>query len=229
LGPAGIACRSSTTRPRKWAARSGKLEPDGEGESHRGLQSSRCPQSCRWSPLQRGKATAPAFRRSRGHRGVRPATVGRAGYRGNRERLFGSKATGQDACGSDIEILVIVCVARLETEDRVLAIAFDINLVHEVYISPRVVSQATLRPPRLGNHAFPAGGARGDSSVRTSSRGGHGAGPKSRQSGTAHTPGASASTSRPRVTISPSRHASRRTPRGARLATASARGRASVR
>lgn len=62
-------------------------------------------------------------------------------------RLFGSKATGQDVPESDIDILVVVQDARVEVEDRILAIAFDVNLVHEVYISPRVVSQAMVEHP----------------------------------------------------------------------------------
>lgn len=62
-------------------------------------------------------------------------------------RLFGSKATGQDVPGSDIDILVVVRDARIEIEDRVIALAFDVNLVHDVYISPRMVSEATLEHP----------------------------------------------------------------------------------
>lgn len=56
-------------------------------------------------------------------------------------RLFGSKATGEDVPGSDIDILVVVQDARVDVEDRVLAIAFDVNLAHDVYISPRVVGR----------------------------------------------------------------------------------------
>ena len=55
------------------------------------------------------------------------------------------------------------------------------------------------------------------------------AGPNRRQSGTAQTPGASGSTSRPRVTTRPRRQASRATPRTARPPSVSASGRASVR
>jgi len=62
-------------------------------------------------------------------------------------RLFGSKATGEDVPGSDIDILVVVQDARVDVEDRVLAIAFDVNLAHDVYISPRVVGRATLEHP----------------------------------------------------------------------------------
>jgi hypothetical protein len=53
--------------------------------------------------------------------------------------------------------------------------------------------------------------------------------PNRRQSGTAHTPGPSSSTSRPRVTTMPRRQASRAMPRPASVPSASASGRASVR
>lgn len=59
-------------------------------------------------------------------------------------RLFGSKATGRDAPDSDIDILVVVAEARPEVEERILAIAFDVNLAHDVFISPSVVGRATL-------------------------------------------------------------------------------------
>lgn len=62
-------------------------------------------------------------------------------------RLFGSKATGQGVPGSDIDILVVVEEARTDVEDRILAIAFDVNLAHDVYISPRVVGRSTLEHP----------------------------------------------------------------------------------
>jgi len=62
-------------------------------------------------------------------------------------RLFGSKATGRDVPGSDIDILVVVRAASVGVEDQVLAIAFDVNLAHDVYISPRVIARATLDDP----------------------------------------------------------------------------------
>jgi predicted nucleotidyltransferase len=62
-------------------------------------------------------------------------------------RLFGSKAVGQDTPDSDIDILVVVHEARTDVEDRVLAIAFDVNLAHDVFISPVVVGRATLDDP----------------------------------------------------------------------------------
>jgi predicted nucleotidyltransferase len=62
-------------------------------------------------------------------------------------KLFGSKATGKDQPDSDIDVLVAVEKDGAEVEDAVLDIAFDTNLKHEVYISPRVIDRATLADP----------------------------------------------------------------------------------
>jgi predicted nucleotidyltransferase len=62
-------------------------------------------------------------------------------------RLFGSKARGDAAPDSDLDVLVVVARDRVSAEDRILDIAFDINLAHDVYISPRVVTQAVVRDP----------------------------------------------------------------------------------
>jgi uncharacterized protein len=62
-------------------------------------------------------------------------------------KLFGSKATGKDQPDSDIDVLVAVEKNGADVEDRVLDIAFDTNLKHDVYISPRVIDCATLADP----------------------------------------------------------------------------------
>ncbi len=62
-------------------------------------------------------------------------------------KLFGSKATGRDEPDSDIDVLVAVERNGVEVEDMVLDIAFETNLKHEVYISPRVIDRATLADP----------------------------------------------------------------------------------
>jgi predicted nucleotidyltransferase len=62
-------------------------------------------------------------------------------------RLFGSKATGRDVPDSDIDILVVVGEASVGVEDQVLAIALDVNLAHDVYISPCVVARTVLEDP----------------------------------------------------------------------------------
>src|SRR2546430_12911067 len=65
-------------------------------------------------------------------------------------KLFGSKATGRDQSDSDIDVLVVVNRNGAKTEDRVLDIAFDVNLKHDVYISPRVIDLSTLSDPVWG-------------------------------------------------------------------------------
>ena len=62
-------------------------------------------------------------------------------------KLFGSKATAKDQPDSDIDVLVVVSRNGAEIEDRVLDIAFQVNLKHEVYISPRVADRSTLSDP----------------------------------------------------------------------------------
>lgn len=62
-------------------------------------------------------------------------------------KLFGSKARGRDAPESDIDVLVVVKEASVKIEDQVLDITFEVNLAHEVYISPRVIARATLDDP----------------------------------------------------------------------------------
>jgi predicted nucleotidyltransferase len=62
-------------------------------------------------------------------------------------KLFGSKARGEGASDSDIDVIVVVEESGSPTEDRVLDVAFEVNVAHGVYISPRVVAKATLEDP----------------------------------------------------------------------------------
>jgi len=62
-------------------------------------------------------------------------------------KLFGSRATGRNQPNSDIDVLVVMKQNGEETEDRVLDIAFDVNLKHEVCISPRVIDRSILSDP----------------------------------------------------------------------------------
>ncbi len=62
-------------------------------------------------------------------------------------KLFGSKARGDDAPDSDLDVLVVLREAGWRAENRILDIAFDVNLAHDIYISPRVVAQAILDHP----------------------------------------------------------------------------------
>ena len=64
-------------------------------------------------------------------------------------RLFGSEARGEATAESDIDVLVIVepDAERVRLEDRIIDIAFDVNLDSGVYVSPRVVTPAILNDP----------------------------------------------------------------------------------
>lgn len=62
-------------------------------------------------------------------------------------KLFGSKARGEDISESDIDILVVVTEITPGLKDQVVDIAFDVNLCHDVYISPRVVPLHVFQDP----------------------------------------------------------------------------------
>jgi predicted nucleotidyltransferase len=62
-------------------------------------------------------------------------------------KLFGSSARGEADPESDLDVLIVVGDRRLESEDAVLDLAFDVNLAHDVYISPRVIERAVFEHP----------------------------------------------------------------------------------
>jgi len=62
-------------------------------------------------------------------------------------RLFGSKAAGRDDPHSDIDVCVVLDGASVKDENGVLDLAFEVNLDHEVYISPRVLDRAMVEDP----------------------------------------------------------------------------------
>lgn len=61
--------------------------------------------------------------------------------------LFGSKLTGKDTPESDIDVLVLVNDTAMELKYQILDIAFEINLNHGVYISPRIIAMSTFDDP----------------------------------------------------------------------------------
>ncbi len=71
-------------------------------------------------------------------------------------RLFGSEARGEATSESDIDVLIVVQPdsARVPLEDRIVDIAFDVNLDFGVYISPRVVTPGILHDPVWGETPF---------------------------------------------------------------------------
>jgi predicted nucleotidyltransferase len=64
-------------------------------------------------------------------------------------RLFGSEARGEAGPESDIDVLVVVRPTdeRKRLAGLIVDIAFDVNLAHGVYISPRVVTTQILNDP----------------------------------------------------------------------------------
>ena len=71
-------------------------------------------------------------------------------------RLFGSVARGDARPDSDIDILVVVQPddERTRLERIALDTAFDVNLQHDVYISPRVLTPSILADPVWGHTPF---------------------------------------------------------------------------
>jgi len=69
-------------------------------------------------------------------------------------KLFGSKATGKDTPGSDIDLFIVVSEKTPEVEDLILNAAFELDLKYDVYISPRIVSQSVLKDPLWKNTPF---------------------------------------------------------------------------
>jgi predicted nucleotidyltransferase len=62
-------------------------------------------------------------------------------------KLFGSHARGEAAPDSDLDGLVLVAEASPAVENAVLDLAFDVNLAHDVYISPRVIGRRIFEDP----------------------------------------------------------------------------------
>ena len=70
--------------------------------------------------------------------------------------LYGSYARGQAHRDSDIDILVVVQPDddRARLERVAVDTAFDVNLQHDVYISPRVLTPGILADPVWGQTPF---------------------------------------------------------------------------
>lgn len=62
-------------------------------------------------------------------------------------KLFGFHARGDAAPDSDLDVLVLVEQASPALENEILDLAFDVNLAHDVYISPRVIDRHIFEDP----------------------------------------------------------------------------------
>ena len=61
--------------------------------------------------------------------------------------LFGSKLEGKDTPGSDIDLLILVKDQAWALRDSIFDLAFQVNLKHGVYLSPRIVKESTYAHP----------------------------------------------------------------------------------
>ena len=61
--------------------------------------------------------------------------------------LFGSKAKGTDQPDSDIDVLVLIKDAAHGMVENILDAAFEVNLKHGVYISPRIITLSVYYHP----------------------------------------------------------------------------------
>ena len=61
--------------------------------------------------------------------------------------LFGSKAEGRATPESDIDVLVLIKDDAAALRHQVWDLAFEVNVKHGVYISPRVIPLSTYEHP----------------------------------------------------------------------------------
>ena len=69
-------------------------------------------------------------------------------------KLFGSQVRGEAVPDSDLDVLVAVEEASPALENAILDLAFQVNLAHDVYISPRVIARRVLEDPVWGSTPF---------------------------------------------------------------------------
>ena len=69
-------------------------------------------------------------------------------------KLFGSQVRGEAVPDSDLDVLVAVEEASPALENAILDLAFQVNLTHDVYISPRVIARQVFEDPVWGSTPF---------------------------------------------------------------------------
>lgn len=62
-------------------------------------------------------------------------------------RLYGAKARGEALDDAELEVAVVVTVVRGEVEEQVVRAAFDVDVAHDVHVSPRVLTPERLTDP----------------------------------------------------------------------------------
>jgi predicted nucleotidyltransferase len=56
-------------------------------------------------------------------------------------RMFGSRARGQATAESDLDVLIVTRNEDYHLSDRIIDLSCDLLLKHQIYISPKVISQ----------------------------------------------------------------------------------------
>ena len=82
--------------------------------------------------------------------GRRVLVTGGGGFLGSRLvrlALFGSKLEGRDTPDSDIDLFILVKDSAWPTRSQILDLAFEVNLKHSVYLSPRVIKESAYADP----------------------------------------------------------------------------------
>jgi len=69
------------------------------------------------------------------------------GHNLKRLALFGSKAEGRSTPESDIDVLVLIKKSSLRIRNQIFDEAFEVNVKHGVYISPRIISLSVYNHP----------------------------------------------------------------------------------
>ena len=97
-------------------------------------------------------------------------------------KLFGSQVRGEGTPDSDLDVLVAVEEASPALENAILDLAFQVNLAHDVYISPRVIARQAFEDPVWGSTPFirtlQDEGAPCEAGARGPGEASHGVGPR---------------------------------------------------